>query len=112
MGRQRFVYSPEEGTHRTAASLGDPVRAGEVVAHIDTVPLAAPIDGVILALTRDGVPVARLVRVEPEMSPGEKFLAGAGAMPQTAQYPSSIIPPHPGCAHAAAVIDVPLLLSS
>jgi hypothetical protein len=39
-------------------------------------------------------------------------LAGIGAMPQTAQYPSSIIPPHPGCAHAAAVIDVPLLSSS
>jgi hypothetical protein len=35
--------------------------------------------------------------------------AGAGAMPQTAQYPSSMVPPHPGCAHAAAVIDGPLL---
>jgi hypothetical protein len=39
-------------------------------------------------------------------------LAGVGAMPQTVQYPSSIIPPHPGCAHAAAVIDGPLLSSS
>jgi hypothetical protein len=39
-------------------------------------------------------------------------LAGAGAMPQTVQYPSSIVPPHPGCAHAAAVIDGPLLSSS
>jgi hypothetical protein len=38
--------------------------------------------------------------------------AGAGAMPQIVQYPSSIVPPHPGCAHAAAVIDVPLLSSS
>jgi hypothetical protein len=37
---------------------------------------------------------------------------GAGAMPQIVQYPSSMVPPHPGCAHAAAVIDVPLLLSS
>ena len=31
-------------------------------------------------IARDGVPVARLVRVEREMTPGEKFLAGAGAM--------------------------------
>jgi len=31
-------------------------------------------------IARDGVPVARLVRVEPEMRPGERFLAGAGAM--------------------------------
>src|SRR5580693_2327628 len=39
-------------------------------------------------------------------------ITGAGAMPQTVQYPSSIVPPHPGCAHVAAVIDGPLLSSS
>ena len=43
---------------------------------------------------------------------GLEALTGAGAMPQTVQYPSSITPPHPGCAHAAAVIDDPLLSSS
>lgn len=31
-------------------------------------------------IARDGVPVARLVRVEPEMRPGEKFLATSGAL--------------------------------
>jgi prevent-host-death family protein len=31
-------------------------------------------------IARDGVPVAKLVGVEREMTPGEKFLAGAGAM--------------------------------
>lgn len=31
-------------------------------------------------IARNGVPVAKLVRIEPEMRPGEKFLAGAGAM--------------------------------
>jgi prevent-host-death family protein len=31
-------------------------------------------------IARNGVPVAKLVRVEREMRPGEKFLAGAGAM--------------------------------
>jgi prevent-host-death family protein len=31
-------------------------------------------------IARDGVPVARLVRVEPQMSPGERFLNGWGAL--------------------------------
>ena len=31
-------------------------------------------------IARDGVPVARLVRVEPTISPGEKFLATSGAL--------------------------------
>jgi prevent-host-death family protein len=31
-------------------------------------------------IARDGVPVARLVRIKPEMKPGEKFLATAGAL--------------------------------
>jgi prevent-host-death family protein len=31
-------------------------------------------------IARNGVPVAKLVRIEPERRPGEKFLAGAGAM--------------------------------
>jgi prevent-host-death family protein len=31
-------------------------------------------------IARDGVPVARLVRVEPKMSPGERFLSGWGAL--------------------------------
>lgn len=31
-------------------------------------------------IARDGVPVARLVRVEPQMSPGERFLSGWGAL--------------------------------
>jgi prevent-host-death family protein len=31
-------------------------------------------------IARNGVPVVRLVRVEPEMKPGEKFFATAGAL--------------------------------
>ncbi len=31
-------------------------------------------------IARNGVPVAKLVRVERDMTPGEKFLAKAGAM--------------------------------
>jgi prevent-host-death family protein len=31
-------------------------------------------------IARNGVPVARLVLVEPQMTPGEKFLATSGAL--------------------------------
>jgi len=31
-------------------------------------------------IARNGVPVAKLVRIERELTPGEKFLAGAGSM--------------------------------
>jgi prevent-host-death family protein len=31
-------------------------------------------------IARNGVPVARLVRIEPQMTPGERFLATSGAM--------------------------------
>jgi prevent-host-death family protein len=33
-----------------------------------------------IEIARNGVPVAKLVRIEQEMSPGEKFLATAGAL--------------------------------
>ncbi len=31
-------------------------------------------------IARNGVPVARLVRIEPQMRPGERFLSGSGAL--------------------------------
>lgn len=31
-------------------------------------------------IARNGAPVARLVRIQPEMRPGKRFLASAGAM--------------------------------
>ncbi len=31
-------------------------------------------------IARNGIPVARLVRVEPQIEPGEKFLSMAGSM--------------------------------
>jgi prevent-host-death family protein len=33
-----------------------------------------------IEIARNGVPVVRLVRVEPELKPGEKFLAMRGAL--------------------------------
>jgi prevent-host-death family protein len=36
--------------------------------------------GEIVEIARDGVPVARLVRIEPALSPGQRFLDGWGSL--------------------------------
>ena len=36
--------------------------------------------GEAVEIARDGVPVARLVRIEPPASPGERFLAARGSL--------------------------------
>jgi prevent-host-death family protein len=40
-----------------------------------------------IEIARNGVPVAKLVRVEREMSPGERFLATAGALAGQIEIP-------------------------
>lgn len=74
-GRDRFVYAPVAGRFTTACRIGEPVTAGQVVAHIGATPLAAPLTGVLRGLTHDDVPVAagtKVVEVDPR---------GAGAVP-------------------------------
>jgi prevent-host-death family protein len=36
--------------------------------------------GEVVEIARDGVPVARLVRIEPPRSPGDRFLAARGSL--------------------------------
>ena len=55
------------------------VNVGEAKTNLSQL-LARVEAGEDVEIARDGVPVARLVRIEREMRPGEKFLAGAGAM--------------------------------
>jgi len=79
VGRQRFVYSPAVGIFRTTAKLGDAVTAGEVISYVEAVPLAAPIDGIVLAVTHDGVPVERgtkVLEVDPRGDPSAAFKMG------------------------------------
>ena len=67
-GRDRFVYAPAAGVLRTAASIAQPVRAGEVVATIGKHELLAPLDGILRGLTHDGIVVqegAKVVEVDP-----------------------------------------------
>ncbi len=67
-GRDRFVYAPMAGVLRTQARIAQRVLAGEVVATIGDAPLAAPLDGILRGLTRDGVHVdagTKVVEVDP-----------------------------------------------
>ncbi len=61
--RDRFVYAPVAGIFRTAHHIGDPVHAGDLIAHIDAVALHAPLEGVLRGLTHDGVPVVEGTKV-------------------------------------------------
>lgn len=67
-GRDRYVYAPAAGVFRTRCRIGDAVRAGDVIAHLDGAPLHAPLGGALRGLTRDGVPVAagtKVIEVDP-----------------------------------------------
>lgn len=69
--RDRFIYAPVAGTFATARAIGDLVAAGEIVAHIGLVALAAPFAGTLRGLTRDAVVVAvgtKVVEVDPRGS--------------------------------------------
>jgi prevent-host-death family protein len=55
------------------------VNVGEAKTNLSQL-LARVEAGEDVEIARNGVPVAKLVRVEREMTPGERFLAGAGAM--------------------------------
>ena len=66
--RDRYVYAPIDGVFRTTFRIGDAVRQGQEVAHIDSTALAAPLDGVLRGLTRDAVPVTvrtKVIEVDP-----------------------------------------------
>lgn len=62
-GRGRFVYAPAAGVFRTEHQIGAVVRAGEVIASLDALPLAAPLTGALRGLIHSGVPLAHSVKV-------------------------------------------------
>lgn len=67
-GRDRYVYAPATGMFFTIFDIGDPVKAGQVIAHIDANSLIAPLDGVLRGLTHDAVPVTagtKVIEVDP-----------------------------------------------
>ena len=70
--RDRYVYAPIGGVFRTTHGIGDRVQAGEPVGAIESTPIAAPLDGVLRGIARDGVRVApqtKIIEVDPRGDP-------------------------------------------
>ena len=62
-GQERVMHAQAEGILRNAASIGDIVEAGAVIAEIETengmVPVEASLSGLLRGLIRDGYPVTK-----------------------------------------------------
>jgi len=76
--RDRYLYAPIDGVFRTQAGIGDLVHQGQDIAGIHhaggMLTLAAPLDGVLRGLTRDGVPVTagtKVLEIDPRGRVGE-----------------------------------------
>ena len=81
--RDRFRYAPSAGTVRAGANIGRVVRAGEIIAWVDEVPIFAEFDGVVRGLTRDGVPVNagnKIGEIDPRI--GSTKLSGIDERPR------------------------------
>jgi xanthine dehydrogenase accessory factor len=90
---ERVLRSPGEGTLRSELRIGAQVRADDVVAHVDGVPVRAQIDGVVRGLLRPGVRVTRGMKlgdIDPRAScdhcdlASDKALAIAGGVLEAA----------------------------
>ena len=67
-GRERFAYAPAAGRWRTAIEIGTRVFKGFPVGHLDGAPVAAPFDGVLRGVVRDGLFVparTKLLEIDP-----------------------------------------------
>jgi xanthine dehydrogenase accessory factor len=80
--RERFVSAPSTGVWRTAADLGQPVRAGDQIGSIAARPIHAPIDGFLRGVARDGIQVREgqcVLEVDPRATPE---ITGMGERPR------------------------------
>lgn len=67
-GKERVIHSPASGIFREASSIGDIVKAGDVIAYIDDTPVIASIDGKLRGLLHSGlfVPVGfKIADIDP-----------------------------------------------
>ncbi len=82
-GRERFVYAPRAGLFETTHHIGEQVHQGDVIAMIGTMPVVAPLDGVLRGLTRSGVCVeggTKILEVDPRSSAA--VIDGLGERPR------------------------------
>ena len=81
--RDRYVYASLGGLFLTDRRIGDPVRAGDIVAWIGTTPLSAPLAGCLRGLTHHGAVVsvgAKVIEIDPRGRPERVF--GIGERPR------------------------------
>lgn len=67
-GAERFVYAYEDGTWRTALDIGARVYKGVVIGRLGGFAVAAPMDGVLRGVVRDGAAAfagAKLLEIDP-----------------------------------------------
>ena len=94
--RERFAKAPLDGVWHTRATLGQVVRAGDVLGQLEGELITAPISGHLRGLAHDGVRVMRgqvLLEVDPRATPqvhglGERpFAIARGVAEALAQLP-------------------------
>ncbi|MBI3507034.1 MAG: xanthine dehydrogenase [Proteobacteria bacterium] len=81
-GRERLVYSPQDGIFRTRAEIGDAAIAGAQVGTVDGGPIVAPMSGILRGLVHDGVPVVagtKLLEIDPRP---DAVVTGLGERPR------------------------------
>jgi len=54
---RRVLRAPQAGLFQGERAIGDPVQAGETVAHVDDAPVQSQLDGVVRGLLHDGLQV-------------------------------------------------------
>lgn len=72
----RVLRAPADGPFHPIASIGDKVKAGEIVATVSGVPLPATIDGVLRGLLQEGCPVTVGMKsgdIDPRNQPSHCF---------------------------------------
>lgn len=82
IARERFAIAPCSGIWRTQAVLGQRVTAGDLLGHLETEAIRAPVSGHVRGLTRDGIAVTagqRLLEVDPRATPQ---IFGLGERPE------------------------------
>ncbi|WP_407175778.1 xanthine dehydrogenase [Bradyrhizobium sp. STM 3562] len=62
-GAERFVYSKIAGRWQTSAEIGTPIYKGLVIGHLSGMPVAAPLDGMLRGIVRDGTEVPSGVKL-------------------------------------------------
>jgi xanthine dehydrogenase accessory factor len=75
-GRNRIVHAPSTGWFATSRRIGDRVHAGEVVGVLGSLPVAAPMAGVLRGLAARGARIREgdeLVEVDPRGDPALCF---------------------------------------